>query len=216
MAPRKKDSELLTRERIVEAAMRVIDADGIDALSMRRLGSELDVNPMAAYHYVPNKAALYDLILDAVMSGIDLTTIDPAAPVDERLKQAARAYQAAILRHPRAIPVLASRSVRTISALRPVEAFVQLLFEIGLDTTQALAAVDAMAQYILGGVMGYYHHMVDVEAGEQREFDQLPPAEFPGMTRVLAEGRYLGFEGEFEFGLDMMVRGLLTVGRDGA
>jgi AcrR family transcriptional regulator len=216
VAPRKKDSELLTRERIVEAAMRVIDAEGIDALSMRRLGTELDVNPMAAYHYVPNKAALYDLVLDAVMSGIDLGVIDPAAPVDERLKQAARAYQAAMLRHPRAIPVLASRSVRSISALRPVEAFVQLLFEVGLDTTQALAAVDAMAQYILGGVMGYYHHMVDVEAGEQREFDQLPPSEFPGMTRVLAEGRYLGFEGEFEFGLDMIVRGLMTVGRDGA
>lgn len=216
MAPRKKDSELLTRERIVDAAMRVIDADGLEALSMRRLGSELNVNPMAAYHYVPNKAALYDLILDAVMSGIDLTAIDPASPVDERLKQAARAYQAAILRHPQAIPVLASRSVRSINALRPVEAFIQLLLEVGLDTTQALAAVDAMAQYILGGVMGYYHHMVDVEAGEQREFDHLPPQEFPGMTRVLVEGRYLGFEGEFEFGLDMMVRGLLTVGRDGA
>lgn len=216
MTPRKKDTELLTRDRIVEAAMRVIDTDGLDALSMRRLGTELGVNPMAAYHYVPNKAALYDLVLDAVMSGVDLTTISADGPVDERLKQAARAYQAAILRHPRAIPVLASRSVRSMNALRPVEAFVRLLLEAGLDTTQSLAAVDVMAQYILGGVMGYYHHMVDEAAGEQRDFDALPPRDFPAMTRVLAEGRYLGFEGEFEFGLDMMVRGLMTVGRDGA
>jgi AcrR family transcriptional regulator len=210
MAPRKKDAEQLTRERILDAAMRVIDAEGLDALSMRRLGTELGVNPMAAYHYVPNKAALYDLILDAVMSGVDLSTIDPSAALQERLKQAARAYQAAILAHPRAIPVLATRSVRSAIATRPIEPFLGLLFEAGLTPNDALAAVDLVAQYILGGAMGYYHHIADEAAEPQREFDELPPQEFPNMTRVLTEGSYLGFEGEFEFGIDVIVRGLLN------
>ena len=71
MTPRKKDVEPLARERIVDAAMGIIDAEGLDALSMRRLGAELGVNPMAAYHYMPNKAALYDLVLEAVMAGVD-------------------------------------------------------------------------------------------------------------------------------------------------
>lgn len=213
MAARKKDTEQLTRERIVEAAMRVIDNEGLEALSMRRLGTELGVNPMAAYHYVPNKAALYDLVLDEVMSGVDLSTIDEARPIDVRLKQAGRAYRTAILLHPRAIPVLAARSVRTITSLRPVEAFLGLLLEAGLDPMQSLAAVDAVAQYILGGAMGYYHHLVDSEAGAQRDFDPIDPAEFPHMTRVLAEGAYLGFECEYEFGMDVIVRGLLDVAR---
>lgn len=210
MTPRKKDAEQLTREAIIEAAMRVIDADGLDALSMRRLGTELGVNPMAAYHYVPNKAALYDLVLDAVMSGVDTASIDPAASLEDRLKQAARAYQAAILAHPHAIPVLATRSLRSAAAIAPIEPLIGLLFEAGLDAASALSAVDAVAQYILGGAMGYYHHIVDDAAEPQRDFDALSPDDFPNMTRMLREGTYAGFECEFEFGLDAMVRGLLS------
>jgi AcrR family transcriptional regulator len=210
MAARKKDAEALTRDRIIDAAMRVIDAEGVDALSMRRLGIELGVNPMAAYHYVPNKAALYDLVLDAVMSAVDVSAIDPAAPIEERLKQAARAYRNAIFAHPRAIPVLAGRSVRSATSLRPIETFVGLLFEAGLDTQDALAAVDCIAQFVLGGALGYYHHVADTEIGQQRDFDALSPEEFPNMTRVLVEGHFIGHDGEFEFGLDAIVRGLLS------
>ena len=215
MAPRRKNVEPLARERIVEAAMTIIDTEGLDALSMRRLGAELGVNPMAAYYHVANKAALYDLVLDAVMAGVDTSAIDAAAPLDEQLKQAARSYRAAILKHPRAIPVLAARSVRTATALRPVEPFLGVLFAAGLTADQALAAVDVVAQYILGGAVGYYHHLLDSELGEEREFEALDAAEFPHMSRVLAEGHYLGFEAEFEFGLDALVRGLLDAPRHG-
>ncbi len=210
MTPRKKDAEPLARERIVAAAMKIIDAEGLDALSMRRLGVELGVNPMAAYHYVPNKAALYDLVLEAVMAGVDTTTIDPALPLDDRLKQAARAYRAAILAHPRAIPVLAARSLRTAAVLRPVEPMLGILYDAGLTPDQAMAAVDVVAQYVLGGAVGYYHHQFDDEAGEQREFEALDPAEFPNITRMIAEAHYIGHDGEFEFGLDAIVRGLLA------
>ena len=209
MTPRRKDVEPLARERIVDAAMRIIDDEGLDALSMRRLGAELGVNPMAAYYHVPNKAARYDLVVDAVMTGVDTSVIDPAAPLADQLKLAARAYRAAILAHPHAIPVLAARSLRSAAALRPVEPFLGILFAAGLTADEALAAVDAVAQYILGGAVGYYHHIVDSEAGEQREFEALDPSEFPHMSRVLAEGHYVGYEAEFEFGLDAIVRGLL-------
>ena len=107
------------------------------------------------------------------------------------------------------MPVLAARSVRTVAALRPVEPFLGALFAAGLTADEALAAVDVVAQYILGGVVGYYHHLVDDEVGQQREFDALDVTEFPHMSRVLAEGHYVGFDAEFEFGLDAIVRGLL-------
>ena len=216
MAARKKDAELLTRERIVEAAMRVIDADGVDALSMRRLGTELGVNPMAAYHYVPNKAALYDLVLDAVMSEVDLSTIASTGPLEERLKQAGRAYRNAIMAHPRAIPVLAGRSVRSAIGMRPVEAFLGLLFEAGLTSGDAISAVDCVAQFVLGGAVGYYHHVEDTEIGQQRDFDELTPEEFPNMARVLAEAEFAGHDCEFEYGLDALVRGILSGPRAGS
>ena len=214
MTPRKKDAEPLARERIVDAAMSIIDTEGLDALSMRRLGAELGVNPMAAYHYVPNKAALYDLVLEAVMAGVDLTTIDPALPFADQFKQAARAYRDAILTHPRAIPVLATRSLRTAAVLRPVEPILGILYAAGLTPDEAMAAVDVLAQYILGGAMGYYHHEFDGEAGEQREFEALDPGEFPHTIRMITEAHYVGPDGEFEFGLDAIVRGLLAGPRD--
>ena len=209
MTPRKKNFEPLDRERIVEAAMAIIDDEGLEALSMRRLGAALRVNPMAAYYHVPNKAALYDLVLEAIMAGVDMSAVDPEGPLPERLKQAARAYRAAILAHPRAIPVLASRSLRTAAALRPVEPILGILFEAGLTATEVVAAVDCLALYVLGVCVGYYNHTADEETSVQREFDELDPAEFPYANRMLAEGRYAGAGAEFEFGLDAFVRGLL-------
>lgn len=211
MAPRKKNAEQLTRERIIEAAMRIIDEEGLEALSMRRLGTELGVNPMAAYHYVPNKSALYDLVIDAVMGGVDLSSIPADVPLEEQLKLAARAYRSAILAHPNAIPVVAGRSLRSAVSLRPVEVLLGVLLGAGFSPTESITIVDAVAQYIIGGAMGYYHHQVDSEIGAgQREFEALGPAEFPNMTRVLAQGAYVGHDAEFEFGMDAIVRGLLA------
>ena len=73
-----------------------------------------------------------------------------------------------------------------------------------------MAAIDIFAQYILGGAVGFYHHTFDEEAGEQREFDALDPAEFPNTTRMITEAHYLGPDGEFDLGLDVVVRGLLA------
>jgi AcrR family transcriptional regulator len=210
MTPRKKDVEPLARERIVAAAMRIIDDEGLDALSMRRLGTELGVNPMAAYYHVPNKAALYDLVLEAVMTGVDPATIDPEAPLDKQLKQGARAYRDAILAHPRAIPVLATRSLRTAAVLRPVEPLLGILYQAGLAPGEAMAAVDALAQYILGGAVGYYHQTLDGAGDDQREFEALDPEEFPNTLRMIEEAHYIGPDGEFEFGLEVFVNGLFA------
>ena len=57
---------LLSREQIVAAAIDLLDRDGPDAFSMRRLGAALKVDPMAVYHHLPNKAALFDAVVDAL------------------------------------------------------------------------------------------------------------------------------------------------------
>lgn len=167
MSPRKRGVEPLARERIVEAAVRIIAEEGLGALSMRRLGAVLGVNPMAPYYHVPNKAALYDLVLEALMADVDLSGVDDGASLSEQVKQAARTYRAAVLAHPRAIPVLAMRSLRTAAALRPVEPLLGILYAAGLSPSEALAAVDCIAQYILGGTVGFYHHVVDSETTQQ-------------------------------------------------
>ena len=59
-------------ERVVETALALVDRDGLDRLSMRRLGAELGVDPMAVYHYIPNKAALLDGLTEAVMNELGI------------------------------------------------------------------------------------------------------------------------------------------------
>ena len=66
----------LTREMLTAAALRIVDGDGLEALSMRRLGSELRVDPMAAYRHIPNKGILLDEVVEAVMSEIDIDAVD--------------------------------------------------------------------------------------------------------------------------------------------
>ena len=211
MTPRKKDAEPLARERIVAAAMKIIDAEGLDALSMRRLGAELGVNPMAAYHYVPNKAALYDLVLEAVMAGVDTETIDPAlrlSPISSSRRRAPTARRSSRTRAP------SPSSPRARCARRPCCGRSSRCWASstprGLTPDEAMAAVDFIAQFVLGGAVGYYHHEFDDEAGEQREFEALDPAEFPNTIRMITEAHYLGPDGEFEFGLDAVIHGLLT------
>jgi len=70
--PARDSSSALTREKIVRAALQIVDREGLPALSMRRLGAGLGVDPMAIYYHLPNKAALYDAIVEAVMAEVDL------------------------------------------------------------------------------------------------------------------------------------------------
>ena len=88
----------LTREVLTAAALRIADAEGLEALSMRRLGAELGVDPMAAYRHLPNKKALLAGVVEAVLAGADVET-DPAAPWQEQFKGVARAYRRAMLAH---------------------------------------------------------------------------------------------------------------------
>ena len=100
MAPRKANRPQLTREQIVRAAMRLIDTHGLDGQSMRALGGELGVDPSTVYHHVPSKAALYDLVVDEILSGVDLSVDDPARSLEDRVVAAGQEYRRALLLSP--------------------------------------------------------------------------------------------------------------------
>ena len=97
---------VLTREHIIETAMQLADADGIDGLSMRRLASELDCGVMSLYHYVADKDALIEALVDEVAGDVE----PPPVGGDWRAtaRRIARATLEAMLRHPWSIPVWAT------------------------------------------------------------------------------------------------------------
>jgi AcrR family transcriptional regulator len=200
----------LTRERIVKAALAIVDREGPSKLSMRRLGAELGVDPMAAYHYIPNKEALLDAIVEAVMSEIDVTIDDRSAPIEERIMWAARAYRDAMLAHANALPIVLSRGPVTPGAMRPVEVLIGILRDAGLTPTQAMAGMNAIAATVRGTVA-----MVADEANHEPSEAELeamkaafPLDEFPRL-REAAECGPDSLGADFEFGVRALARGLI-------
>jgi AcrR family transcriptional regulator len=197
----------------VKAALRIVDREGLPALSMRRLGASLGVDPMAIYYHVPNKTALYDAIVEAIMSEIVISIEEQGKAPIERLKAAARAYRDALLAHPNALPVVAARPIRTTDSLRPIEWMLGILIEQGLPLRMAMAAVNTCGHYILGSVQSYVPHLTNIPMHDHGELtrEELSQEEFPNLCKVLAVSAMdHPFETEFEIGLDALLKGFLA------
>jgi AcrR family transcriptional regulator len=142
----------LDREAILEAALRLVDRDGLAGLNMRALAQELGVGTMSLYHHVPNKDALLDGIVEALLGEIEVPAPD-SATWDERAAQMARSFREVALRHPNCVTLLVTRPFSSATALRPCEAAFDILAEAGLDAEQSLIAFRTIVAYVLGFVM---------------------------------------------------------------
>lgn len=206
----------LTREQIVRTALKLVDRDGLKALSMRRLGVELGVDPMAVYYHIPNKQALLDAIVEAVMAGIDLSVDHPADPPVERVLRAAHAYRDAMLAHVNALPIVLAHGPATPAALRPVELLIGILREAGLPPDEALAGMNTIAAAVRGVVGMMASGPAQRPSPEQLEemARGFPPGEFPYLREAMT---YIGdsLGRGFDFGIRALARGLLAGARNG-
>jgi AcrR family transcriptional regulator len=203
----------LERAQIVASALKIVDRQGLKALSMRRLGAELGVDPMAVYYHLPNKQALLDAIVEAVMSSIDLTVDNPAKSPEERILAAARAYRDVLLAHANALPILLAHGPVTPGAMRPVERLIGILRDAGLPPAEALMGMNVIAGAVRGAVgMGPTHELSKEEF--EAMWRALPAAEFPLLAEGLSSSRR-SFEEIFNFGIRAITRGLLEASSPG-
>ena len=174
---------------------------------MRRLGAELGVDPMAVYYHLPNKQALLDAIVEAVMASIDLSVDDPAKPPEERILNAARAYRDALLAHANALPILLAHGPVTPVAMRPVELLTGILRDAGMGPAEALLGMNVIAAAVRGAVgMGPAHEATNEEM--EAMWRALPAADFPNLHEALKLGGG-SFDRIFDFGVRALARGLL-------
>ncbi|MBA3463872.1 MAG: TetR/AcrR family transcriptional regulator C-terminal domain-containing protein [Deltaproteobacteria bacterium] len=141
----------LSREIILDAAVALLDQEGMDALSMRKLGAALGVEAMSLYNHVESKAALLDGIHERI-----LTSLDPP-PASRNWQTFARhqahALHRALLAHPNAVPLFASRPAATPTAIAQLELYVNLLVHAGFKPFDALSIVQLVSQLVIGHVM---------------------------------------------------------------
>jgi AcrR family transcriptional regulator len=221
VAPRKANQPQLTREQIVSATMRIIDERGLEGQSMRGLGAELGVDPSTIYYHVPSKAALYDLVVDEILGGIDLSLDDPSATLEERVVAAGWEYRRALLCHPRAVPLVAVRLLRTPVQLRVIENLSRIFFDAGFSPIETLLSIDTCGMTILGMTNMYAASLTQSEY-QERETDpddidpeRFPPEQYPNLTRMFSQGALLDPDLEFEQAMRAMAKGLLAMHQAG-
>ncbi len=118
--------EPITQKVIVETALRILDSDGLEALSMRRIAEELDTGAASLYWHVGSKDGLLDLLFDHVIGEQQIPDPDPAH-WQEQLKQVARLQRATILRHRDLVAVSLGRIPMGPNALRFSERVLAIL-----------------------------------------------------------------------------------------
>jgi AcrR family transcriptional regulator len=206
--------ERLTRRRVVAAALAVVDRDGLERLTMRALGRELGVDPMAAYHHVPNKAAILQGVVEAILAEIPLPDPESEMSWPDVVRLVARSYRHALLAHPNALPVASTQPPLTPAALGLIEAAMALLVRSGLTALEALEVINGSAALVIGSTIVEAGVTPGSEPIEPQAIEMvyagLPPDEFPILTRVMTSANAQQFDSErqFEDLLDAYVRGL--------
>jgi AcrR family transcriptional regulator len=132
----------LTRDRVVTAALALVEREGLEALTMRRLGQELGVEGMALYTHVRSKDDLLDAVGERVLADLDLD-FDRDAPWQERIRRGAFAWAGLQERHPRAFPLLFRSGLRTDAVTQLTEELLDALRVAGFDERGAALAYQA-------------------------------------------------------------------------
>ncbi|GAA2215767.1 TetR/AcrR family transcriptional regulator C-terminal domain-containing protein [Nonomuraea monospora] len=201
----------ISRAEIVTAANRVIEEDGVAALTMRRLAKEVGSTAMALYHHVRDKDELLLLLLDAYAA----TAPRPELPEEprERLVAAAVAMHDALSGRPWAVDVLRADDLLSVGALWYPERIVDAAVRAGLTTEEAVDAYRIIWHYTAGEISAAAAARARREEGgttyRERVFADLDAAEFPRLSEVGARWGELTAHDTYVKGVRALVRGLL-------
>jgi AcrR family transcriptional regulator len=194
----------LSRGRIIDAALGYVDANCLADLSMRRLGGELGVEAMSLYRYFPSKAALLDGVACRLLSDLDLPETGTGADWEPCARAYARSFRQIARAHPRLFPLLATVGPSNDTLERVTQRMVDLWREAGLDECLAERAQRALQGFVTGSSLW--------EASSEESVGPTTPPRLRVVDVDAAEGRTTrpgnDADADFEFGLDLLLKGL--------
>ncbi|MFI1101311.1 TetR/AcrR family transcriptional regulator [Streptomyces melanogenes] len=197
---------LLSHDRIVAAASALVDAEGLAAVSTRRLAAELGVSGPSLYNHFRTKDEILEAVADATSAQVDLSMFEVGDARGWRtaLHDWAVAYRAVLTRHPNIVPVLAQGPGRRPAGLRLADAVFGAMVAAGWPPAQATRIGALMRYFVMGSALGSFARgFVDDETA----YD---PADYPhlGQAHLLAERQEEIDEGAFDTGLRALLDGL--------
>lgn len=214
--PAERSRPAMSTDRIMATALQIVDTEGSQALTMRRLGQALDRKVMTLYRYVPSKEALLDGVVARVLTGL---AINPAAhDWRQELRDLATSFRALALAHPHAVPLLVTRPLTTPlgqrlpATLRPLEDFLELLIRAGFSPARALHAYRLFFGFLHGHVLDELQVLIDnpEEADDllRLGLHRLPRHDFPRIRSLAPELASYDGAAHLEQGVELMITGL--------
>lgn len=211
-----RDSAGPSRESTLHAALQIIDQDGVEGLSMRRLGRALDRDPMSLYRHASTKAELLDSVAEVVLAELSVDTTD-----DDwagQLRTVARQFRGLALAHPNVVPLLVTRplttpiAMRPLGTLRPLEAVLELLVHAGFSAVDALHVYRSFYGVVQGHVLNELQELVanreETDDLLRLGLQRLPINEFPRLRSLAPVLAAYDGAAELERGMDILLTGL--------
>jgi AcrR family transcriptional regulator len=221
VAPATGRRPALTREQVLTAALAIIDAEGVEALTMRRLGQALDRDPMAIYRHAADKNALLDGVVEHVAAEL-ITSRESDSNGDGGwegiLHRTAHTFRRVALAHPHVVPLLLTRplagplALRPLGSLRLLEDLIELFSAAGFDQPGALHATRLFTGFLYGHVL----HELQEQVQDPDETDdllrlglhRLPIAQFPRLRSLATTLAAYDGAAELDEGLTIVLAGL--------
>jgi AcrR family transcriptional regulator len=221
--PKTAPAPRLSKDAVVDRALELADANGLEALTIRKLATELGVTPMALYWHFRSKEELLGGLVERVWSEIDVD-VDPAAPWPDQLRGLMESLLAVLRAHPAASKLLLDFDKQTRAAMRPAEVSLEILLGAGFDPERAAGIV----RYALWtGIMLVMSEpgaewLAPQERAEHLRIKQityatLPPASFPRLVEcAVPMTSYSDPESHYELGVSLFIAGVKALATRGA
>lgn len=201
----------LTRQKVLEAALQLIDREGLESFSMRKLGSLLGVEAMSLYNHVENKRALFDGVIELLIAEAPYPEQPDTTPREE-LWAFAHAFRDVLRAHPRVLPLVATSPLRTPATLVILDHLLETVHRAQITGVQAIYTLQCLVGFIVG------HTLLgvgtppgaDLEPGPNGPmvWRQFPAEQYPTLHALLPQIGQWNADHEFDFGLQALFQSL--------
>ncbi|AKS34892.1 TetR/AcrR family transcriptional regulator [Mycolicibacterium goodii] len=194
----------LSRPQIAAAALEVVDADGLAALSMRTVARRLGIGTMSLYRYVADRAELEAMVVDLVLEAVDLSV--PGGSARHRILVLAERVRDATTHHPAVVPLMLAHRHHVPASMRWGEVVLGVLADAGYTGKRRVYAFRALLAHVFGA-LEVAHHSPLSGPGTQA-LAELPAEKFPMLSETATVARGVSADDEFRRGLEIVLRGL--------
>ena len=196
----------LSRERIVDSAMDLVERHGLPGLTTRRLGAALGCEAMSIYHHFPSKQHLLDALVERAIAGV--AEPPPGADPIERLRFIGHEYRRVAHRHPRLFPLLALHRLNMPAGVAFIERMLRHFHDALPDDKLAAQAFRLFGYYVIGAALDETSGYAEGPSAAEPVGDDYIAAECPRLTAAAPYFKRPYFDSTFELGFELILKGI--------